>query len=101
MGEKVMDVVVRLRMPRTHEPGYEEACDTGRQAEADARLRCEAADEIERLRADKARLDWLADKDNTIGQVLLPYACVEANLHSLRAAIDAAMATTKEGDDHA
>lgn len=41
---------------------------------------------------DSARLDWLADRNNPIGQVLLPAACVEANLFDMRAAIDAAMA---------
>lgn len=43
------------------------------------------------LRADAARLDWLADKDNEIGNVLLPTHCVTANLGSLRDAIDMAM----------
>jgi len=51
-----------------------------------------AKHEIERLRADAARLDWLADKDNHIGNVELPSHCITANMHSLRAAIDAAMA---------
>jgi len=51
--------------------------------------------EIERLRADAARLDWLADKDNAIGNVELPAQCVTENMHSMRAAIDAAM-TMKE-----
>lgn len=51
----------------------------------------EAADALEAAIADKRRLDWLADLNNTIGQVLLPTACVEANLHDMRAAIDAAM----------
>ena len=46
--------------------------------------------EAEGLRADAERLDWLADKENTIGNVQLPSWCVEQNLHSLRAAIDAA-----------
>ena len=40
---------------------------------------------------DKARLDWLADKNNNIGNVQLPSECVENNLTSLRDAIDAAM----------
>lgn len=40
---------------------------------------------------DTARLDWLADRDNAIGQVLLPTECVIAHL-DMRAAIDAAMA---------
>ena len=45
-----------------------------------------------RLIEDERRLDWLADKDNDIGQILLPRECVEANLTSMRRAIDAAMA---------
>lgn len=44
------------------------------------------------LTKDKARLDWLADVDNTIGNVALPRDIVERNLHSLRAALDEAMA---------
>lgn len=52
-------------------------------------------DELERanikLLADEARLDWLSDPDNAIGNVQLPAACVTANLHSLRDAIDMAM----------
>lgn len=48
-------------------------------------------DEVERLRADELRLDWLADKNNAIGNVQLPTACVQANLHCLRGAIDMAM----------
>ena len=47
--------------------------------------------EIERLQRDAARLDWLADVENTIGNVQLPTACVERNVHSLRDAIDDAM----------
>jgi len=41
---------------------------------------------------DTWRIDWLADTRNTIGNVQLPREIVEANVHSLRAAIDAAMA---------
>lgn len=43
------------------------------------------------LRADAARLDWLADPSNEIGNVQLPTRCVTANLGSLRDAIDMAM----------
>ena len=46
--------------------------------------------EVEALRADKDRIDWLADPENAIGNVQLPREVVEANLHSLRDAIDAA-----------
>ena len=40
---------------------------------------------------DGKRIDWLADKNNAIGNVQLPTECVERNLYSLRAAIDDAM----------
>lgn len=40
---------------------------------------------------DTKRLDWLSDPSQSIGNVTLPTKCVENNLHSLRAAIDAAM----------
>lgn len=53
-------------------------------------------DELEQLEADKRRLDWLADKDNHIGSVLLPKECVLDNLTSLRGAIDDAMKMAKE-----
>lgn len=43
------------------------------------------------LLKDKARLDWLADVNNSIGNVQLPRDIVERNLHSLRDAIDEAM----------
>lgn len=41
---------------------------------------------------DARRLDWLSDRDQNIGNVMLPTHIVEANVHSLRAAIDAAIA---------
>lgn len=40
---------------------------------------------------DTQRIDWLADKNQNIGNVMLPTVCVEQNLHSLRGAIDMAM----------
>ena len=40
---------------------------------------------------DTVRLDWLADKHNKTGSVLLPRECVEKHLDSMRDAIDAAM----------
>lgn len=46
---------------------------------------------IEELKRDKSRLDWLADPDNKIAQVLLPREIVERNLGSLRDAIDESM----------
>lgn len=47
--------------------------------------------ELQELLKDKARIDWLADANNTIGNVALPRDIVERNLHSMRAAIDEAM----------
>jgi hypothetical protein len=42
------------------------------------------------LNADAERINWLADVNNTIGSVVLPREIVEANMASLRQAIDAA-----------
>lgn len=47
--------------------------------------------EVQAWKRDAERLDWLADPNNSIGNVQLPTECVTENLHSLRAAIDAAM----------
>lgn len=44
---------------------------------------------------DAVRLDWLADKHNKIGSVLLPRECVEKHLDNMRDAIDAAMRLTE------
>ena len=54
--------------------------------------------ENEMLRADAARLDWLADPSNGIGNVQLPTHCVTANLGSLRDAIDMAMREQEHGN---
>jgi len=51
--------------------------------------------EIELLRKDGARLDWLADPKNTIGNVTLPRQHIMDHPDSMRAAIDAAMAEPK------
>ena len=47
--------------------------------------------ELHRHKLDTARLDWLADRENAIGNVQLPTECVLAHPESMRAAIDAAM----------
>lgn len=60
----------------------------------DAALQSSA--EAKELRKDKARLDWLADRENTVGNVTLPTEVVSRNLHSLRAAIDETMAMQVE-----
>ena len=41
---------------------------------------------------DNRRINWLADKNNEIGNVQLPRECVEKHIDSMRGAIDAAMA---------
>lgn len=46
--------------------------------------------ELKWAREDVARMDWLADPANAIGNVQLPTHCVAAHPHSLRDAIDAA-----------
>ena len=51
--------------------------------------------DLQELLKDKARLDWLADVKNTIGNVMLPTDIVERNLSSLRDAIDEAMRQEK------
>ncbi len=56
----------------------------------------QTADALELLAADARRIDWLAAPDNSLGNVHLPAAAVEPNLHSLRAAIDAAMALNEK-----
>lgn len=51
------------------------------------------AEELELIpHPDTVRIDWLADKNNNMGSVLLPTTCVENHLDSLRDAIDATMA---------
>ena len=47
--------------------------------------------EIQAWKRDAERLDWLADPNNSIGNVQLPTVCVERNPHSLRDAIEDAM----------
>jgi hypothetical protein len=64
--------------------------DSIREGEPDA-LEQRAANEIRRLRKDEARMDWLADPSNSIGNVQLPTRFVITNLHSMRDAIDMAM----------
>lgn len=49
---------------------------------------------VRELSKDRDRLDWLADPDNQIGNVQLPTEIVMQNIHSLRAAIDAARSST-------
>lgn len=51
----------------------------------------ELQQENKALLKDKARLDWLADVNNNIGNVLLPRDIVERNLGSLRGCIDEGM----------
>ena len=48
---------------------------------------------------DTVRLNWLADRDNHIGNVQLPAECVACNLHSMRDAIDMAMRMQPENTE--
>lgn len=45
---------------------------------------------------DTDRVDWLADPDNTIGNIQLPRDVVLGNVASLRDAIDEAMSMDRE-----
>lgn len=82
--ETTAALIARLRLlPIDHQPDGWPAVRT---REITALL-----DHIDAIKADTTRIDWLADKDNAIGNVQLPAACVHANLHSLRGAIDMAM----------
>lgn len=56
-----------------------------------------SAEEHAELLRDRARLDWLADPKQHLGNVQLPRVCVAENLDSLRGAIDAAMKMHAEG----
>lgn len=69
-------------------------CKRYTEAELQERLAIEIAElkfDYTELLKDKARLDWLADVNNTVGNVGLPRYIVGRNLHSLRAAIDEAV----------
>ena len=50
------------------------------------------------LLKDKARIDWLADVNQNMGDLILPRDIVERNLHSMRAAIDEAMSIESTRD---
>lgn len=51
---------------------------------------------IEQLQKDKERLDWLADVNNKIANVMLPTKIVQENIAGgLRGMIDAAMEMEK------
>ena len=49
-------------------------------------------EQIANRNKDTKRMDWLADRDNKIGNVMLPQECIEAGLlDGLRGMIDEAM----------
>lgn len=50
---------------------------------------------IDDLLKDERRLDWLADRSNNDGSVVLPVHIVMKNIDSMRGAIDETMADTK------
>ena len=89
-----MDIIERLLEDAIHHDDIATQCDCRPEDTVNhghAVNARDAAKELKRLRLDEKRLDWLADKNNTIGNVQLPNICVTRNLHSLRAAIDDAM----------
>lgn len=47
--------------------------------------------EIDELRKDKLRLDWISETKNDYAALQLPGECVRRNIHSMRAAIDDAI----------
>lgn len=51
--------------------------------------------ELAEAKKDSARLDWLADVNTKTGWVMLSRPIIEANMHCMRAAIDAAMEVEK------
>jgi len=98
-GNPVKDAATELR--RLHATNTEllddlEAAHAARR-EAQTRV-AELTEQVQKLglklhrhKLDTARLDWLADRENAIGNVQLPTECVLAHPESMRAAIDAAM----------
>lgn len=74
-------------------------CEGAAYREEAKRLKLENAALLAQLKEaakDTSRLDWLADANQTIGNVMLPTECVEKAL-TLRGAIDMAMAMDGEG----
>lgn len=49
------------------------------------------SEQVRAWKKDAERLDWLADPNNSIGNVQLPAQCIRDHLDSMRAAIDVAM----------
>lgn len=91
-GESIAATVAALWEARAE---IERLRDAVRLADIDAALTTaevnDLTTEVQRLRADAARLDWLADPGTHIGNVQLPTECVLAHPGAMRAAIDAAM----------
>lgn len=69
-----------------------EDVDAGREEFSTTPHEVELLSRLEELEKDKIRLDWLGDVNNHVGNVVLPKECVLRNVHSMRAAIDEAMA---------
>lgn len=59
---------------------------------------CELQAQVDLKNKDTIRIDWLADVNQSVGNVMLPTVCVYQNLHSLRAAIDMAMQLEQNHD---
>lgn len=85
-AQTLLDMAEQLEQPFLSWPFDPDAAQV-----AKAKVLRAAAAHLQRAEQDSKRIDWLADKDNHIGNVTLPTECVERNLYSLRAAIDDAM----------
>ena len=78
----------------SHEASYSHIAAQSDRADARALL-SEIRAAVAELERDAARLDWLADKENSTGGVILPTDCVLEHLDDMRSAIDAAMESAK------
>lgn len=79
-----------LRIADQNADSYEKVASVSRTLAAEVR-RLRALASRAGVHPDTVRMDWLADRDNAIGNVQLPAVCVMNNLHDMRAAIDEAM----------
>jgi hypothetical protein len=96
-GMKAMDLksrAVNLLISAIKAQAVEDV-DAGREEFSTTPHEVELLSRLQELEKDKIRLDWLADVNNHVGNVVLPKECVVRNLHSLRAAIDDAMTAIK------
>ena len=94
LTKKTINEIAKGKAPITPETAMRFERPLGRPAHFWNNLELQYQEDIVRLEEEKRRqanLDWLADKDNPIGEVSLPRVCVMNNLSDMRAAIDEAM----------